>query len=154
MGPGGWPPPVDEPAEGETQRDGGHVSCVNECKEVIAQTGALAIGAIDLRSSDGWRRVKIAVDSGAAESVILAGATSEYPPVQHSQAIYYTTASGKTIVNEGQQVLPIATANATGLRSMTFQACDVTKPLGSVKRIVDAGHAVVFLPESMGGRTF
>ena len=34
---------------------------------------------------------------------------------------------------------------------MTFQACDVTKPLASVKRMVDAGHAVIFSPEELGG---
>ena len=34
---------------------------------------------------------------------------------------------------------------------MTFQACDVTKPLASVKRMMDAGHAVVFSPEEAGG---
>ena len=37
------------------------------------------------------------------------------------------------------------------LKGMTFQACDVTKPLASVKRMMDAGHAVVFAPEDLGG---
>ena len=34
---------------------------------------------------------------------------------------------------------------------MTFQSCDVTKPLASVKRLVDAGNMVVFAPDSWGG---
>ena len=35
---------------------------------------------------------------------------------------------------------------------MRFQATDkVKKPLAAVKRIVEAGHAVIFARESMGG---
>ena len=35
---------------------------------------------------------------------------------------------------------------------MTFQATEkVRKPLAAVKRIVEAGHAVVFAPEDLGG---
>ena len=29
---------------------------------------------------------------------------------------------------------------------MSFQACDVTRPLASVSKIVEAGHSVVFNP--------
>ena len=31
-------------------------------------------------------------------------------------------------------------------RNMTFQVCDVTRPLASVSKIVEAGHSVVFNP--------
>ena len=35
---------------------------------------------------------------------------------------------------------------------MTFQATEnVRKPLAAVKRIVEAGHAVVFAPQEFGG---
>ena len=34
---------------------------------------------------------------------------------------------------------------------MTFQVCDVTEPLASAKRMMDAGHSVVFAPEEAGG---
>ena len=38
------------------------------------------------------------------------------------------------------------------LRGMRFQATEkVRKPLAAVKRIVEAGHAVIFAPEDMGG---
>ena len=41
---------------------------------------------------------------------------------------------------------------ATGRPSaMRFQACDVMKPLASVKRLLDAGTAVIFAPEEWGG---
>ena len=33
---------------------------------------------------------------------------------------------------------------------MTFQVVKCTKPLGSVKRMCMAGHAVIFLPEEYG----
>ena len=38
------------------------------------------------------------------------------------------------------------------LRGMKIQAAKkITKPLASVKRIVEANHAVVFAPEAIGG---
>ena len=65
-------------------------------------------------------------------------------------SIWYQTASGEPIINEGEQVLPMVTPSGN-LRSMTFQACDVTKPLASVQRMIDAGQVVVFAPENLGG---
>ena len=112
----------------------------------------MVIGAIGSQESHmGWRRVRAAVDSGAAESVIPTGEVPEYPPKQLSEPIYYQTASGETIANEGEQVLPVMTVHGEELKAMTFQACEVTKPLASVKRVVDAGHMVVFGPPETGG---
>ena len=54
------------------------------------------------------------------------------------------------IRNEGEQRIPIVTPSGL-LKAMTFQACDATKPLASVKRMMDAGHAVVFAPDELGG---
>ena len=34
---------------------------------------------------------------------------------------------------------------------MTFQSCDVTKPLAAVANMLDAGQAVIFAPEDFGG---
>ena len=34
---------------------------------------------------------------------------------------------------------------------MAFQACDVTKPLGSVQRMLEKGHAIIFAPPEQGG---
>ena len=53
------------------------------------------------------------------------------------------SASGDPIPNLGEQVLPLLTEEET-LRTMKFNACPVTKALGSVKRMCDAGHTVVF----------
>ena len=49
----------------------------------------------------------------------------------------------QTFANLWEQRLPFATAEDS-LRAVTFQAASVAKPLGSVDRICDAGHAVVF----------
>ena len=47
--------------------------------------------------------------------------------------------------------MPVVMGNGGQIRSMTFQKCDVTKPLASVKRILEKGHAVVFSPAEWGG---
>ena len=36
-------------------------------------------------------------------------------------------------------------------KNLKLQVCDVTRPLASVAKIVDAGHTVVFAPEWRGG---
>ena len=36
-------------------------------------------------------------------------------------------------------------------KNLKFQVCDVTRPLASVSKIVDAGHTVVFAPDWKGG---
>ena len=36
-------------------------------------------------------------------------------------------------------------------KNLKFQVCDVTRPLASVAKIVDAGHTVVFGPSWRGG---
>ena len=91
------------------------------------------------------------IDSGAAESVIPVNAIPEYIAVIHDDNIYYQTASGEIMVNEGEQRLPVITEYGDEIKSMTFQKCDVTKPLASVKKILEKGHAVVFAPSKRGG---
>ena len=94
--------------------------------------------------------MRITVDSGAAESVIPLDEVANYAPRPHAVEEFFQTAPGEAIRNEGEQKIPVVTPSGQ-LRGMTFQACDVTKPLASVKRMMDAGHAVTFSPESMGG---
>ena len=55
----------------------------------------------------------------------------------------YASATGDPIPNLGEQLLPLLTSEGT-LRAMTFQAAPVDRPLGSVKRMCDSGHSVVF----------
>ena len=55
----------------------------------------------------------------------------------------YASATNQPIPNLGEQRLPLCTAEGS-LRTMTFQATPVSKPLGSVKRMTACGHRVVF----------
>ena len=57
--------------------------------------------------------------------------------------VCYVSATGEPIPNLGEQRLPLATIEGS-LRAMTFQAAPVAKPLGSVKKMCQAGHMVVF----------
>ena len=110
----------------------------------------MVIGNVKPVQQAGWRRMRVTVDSGAAESVIPTDEMPEYTKHRHPVEEYFQTATGEPIVNEGEQRLPILTPSGH-LRGMTFQSCDVTKPLASVKRLTEAGHAVVFSPEEYGG---
>ena len=81
------------------------VACLARCKD-----NAVVLGSIEPKNPErGWRRIKVAMDSGAAESVIPIGEVPEYPPTPLEEAVYYQTASGETIANEGEQVLPVCT---------------------------------------------
>ena len=53
------------------------------------------------------------------------------------------SASGDPITNYGELKLPVVTRERT-MRGMVFQAAGVAKPLGSVKKMLQAGHRVVF----------
>ena len=63
-------------------------------------------------------------------------------PRRHEQGCY-ASATGQPIHNLGEQRLQLITTEGT-LRSMTFQAAPVAKPLGSVKKKCTSGHRVVF----------
>jgi hypothetical protein len=99
------------------------------------------------QEEQGWKKLSMAVDSGACENVI--DAVEEVPnyPVQEGKAsrmgVKYASATGEEIANLGEVMLPMMTAEGTR-RSMKMQAAEVSKPLASVKRICEAGHTVVF----------
>ena len=97
-------------------------------------------------SHEGWQLLSMAVDSGAAETVIPHRLVTQHPimPTRDSQTgLCYASATGQPIPNLGEQKLPLFTNEGT-LRGMTFQAAPVSKPLGSVKRMCASGHRVVF----------
>ena len=90
--------------------------------------------------------MSIIIDSGAAETVIphklIKGYKIQETP-ESKAGLCYASATGNPIPNFGEQVLPLETSEGT-LRSMRFQAAPVERALGSVKRICQAGHRVVF----------
>jgi len=94
----------------------------------------------------GWQYLSLTVDSGAAETVIPHMLVQDHP-IMETQAsksgLNYTSATGDPIPNLGEQKLPLLTQEGS-LRAMTFQAAPVERPLGSVKRMCNSGHRVVF----------
>ena len=58
----------------------------------------------------------------------------------------YIAANGERIESEGQKILTLAATKGV-VGQMTFQVVKVAKALGSVSKIYQAGHRVVFNPE-------
>ena len=116
----------------------GIIANLTKSKEVIGQCS---------QSKAGWRRISLAVDSGACESVIDAEEQVPEYEVKETQAsrsgLAYSSATGEEILNLGEVTLPFVTKEGTK-RSMKLQAAGVSRPLASVKRICEAGHFVVF----------
>ena len=94
----------------------------------------------------GWQMITMAVDSGAAETVIPHTLVMGHPIMETAASksgVNYASATGQPIPNLGEQRLPLCTSEGS-LRSMTFQAAPVSRALGSVKRMNETGHIVVF----------
>ena len=59
------------------------------------------------------------------------------------QGLKYRAANGTSIKNEGERGLRGYTTEGN-LVDMSMQVCDVTKPLGSVRAMLQAGNRVIF----------
>ena len=93
----------------------------------------------------------VIIDSVAAESVL----PKDWCPqasVRKGEAFgkSYTAANGSAIKNRGEKIVSMVTREGQW-KDFKFQVCDVTWPLASVSKIVEAGHSVVFSPEWKGG---
>ena len=129
-----------ERKEAEAQRHAGDET-TNMLKQMM---GIHHVG--DQHEGKMWRKMSLAIDSGAAETVIPHTLVTEYPIVETEKSrsgACYASATGEPIPNLGEQKLPMATEEGS-MRAMTFQAAPVAKLLGSVKRICQAGHYVIF----------
>jgi hypothetical protein len=93
-----------------------------------------------------WDLIKVNVDSGAIDNVCNKEIGKEFAVKETKMSKgkgYYMSASKHKIYNEGEKT--IVGQNDMGLPAgMTFQVCDVKGPLGSVRRICEAGNRVVF----------
>ena len=94
----------------------------------------------------GWTKVKVIMDSGAAESVCPRTMAPQFP-IQDSlgsrAGVYYTSANGGKIMNLGEQQVPVCLSN--GARTIaTFQVADVSRPLMSVGKMFEMGNRVIF----------
>ena len=93
-----------------------------------------------------WQKIAVAVDSGAAETVIPHQLVKQHPICETEASrsgLNYASATGDPIPNLGEQALPVMTEEGT-VRRMTFQAAPVSRPLGSVQRMCKSKHTVVF----------
>ena len=92
--------------------------------------------------------ISIAVDSGACDNVISPEELPAYSDmITETRASKngedFVSASGDVIPNYGELRIPMVTRENT-TRGMIFQAAGVAKPLGSVKKMMQANHQVVF----------
>jgi len=93
-----------------------------------------------------WRRIAIAVDSGACDNVISPDDVPEQKVMESSgskKGENFYSATGEPIPNLGDIKLPMIMREGTS-RGMLMRAAPVSKPLASVKKICQAGHAVIF----------
>ena len=90
---------------------------------------------------DGWRKVRVTFDSGAAESVTPASAFPGFE-VKESRGSKmgqsYQAAGGKEIPNQGQIQVEGQTEEYQN-RNVVFQICPVTKPLFAAAQAAKAG---------------
>ena len=104
-----------------------------------------SISAVD-RFRGSWERVPVTVDSGAIDSVIpskVAAAVPTRDTEASRRGLKYRAANGSSILNRGEKTIKGYT-NEANLVDMSMQVCDVTKPLGSVRAMLQAGNRVVF----------
>ena len=96
--------------------------------------------------NDGWEEIEMTVDSGASETVvgdgmIMSSEVREGPASR--RGVEYEMANGVRIPNLGEQRFVAHTLEGHQ-RNIKAQVCDVTKPLLSVRRMVETGNRVVF----------
>jgi len=97
-------------------------------------------------------KVKIAIDSAAAESVCPFGWAEQFAvkPCAPGQEQSFVNASGGTIKHFGEKKVALLTKGSSGQDrtiGLPFQACDVKRPLAAVRRICEKGNIVQFGPE-------
>ena len=101
---------------------------------------------------EGWEFISILIDSGSTETVAPKDSLHGYELVSTDWSEAgkgYSAANGSDITNLGEKVVTGQATNGMWC-TMRFQICEVTKPLGSVSRICQAGSRVVFGPPEEG----
>ncbi len=122
--------------------ENGRVVEVNMLKEIIV---ANSLNALD---GNEWEEITITVDSGASETVVP-HKMAQHIPIESSSASLrgakYEVANGGIIDNKGERRCILETEEGAQ-KLLSFQVCDVHKPLLAVSKLVETGHAVVFHP--------
>ena len=95
-----------------------------------------------------WVRIRIVMDSGAADSVAppsLAPQVEIAEPPGSRRGQCYVSASAGRMPNMGQKVLNIQTDEGTYI-TVLYQIAEVSRPLTSVGATCDRGNWVVYTP--------
>ena len=96
-------------------------------------------------------KVKIAIDSAAAESVCPVEWAEQFqvtPPAPGKEQSF-VNASGGNIKHDGEKSTMLVTKASTGKErtiGLLFQVCNVQRPLAAVRRICEKGNIVQFGP--------
>jgi len=122
---------------------------MNKMLKALKAVNPEGLNGLDQNQKE-WICVKFAVDSGATDTVMN---EDELECVETKEGwakkrgIEYEVANGLKIPNEGEKEFTGTTEEGVS-RMIKAQVCAVTKSLMSVRRIVNAGHRVVFDAES------
>jgi hypothetical protein len=127
---------------------------LNKGKE---ETGGICLGHVNIigdRNShkEEFEVIEVNIDSGAIDSCIPPNVAEQFKvrsTKMSENGGYYTSASGGAIYNEGERDVHGVTDDSQEV-GMTFQVAKVRGPLGSVRRICEAGNRVVFDDEGDG----
>ena len=96
--------------------------------------------------SEGYRKMELIVDSGAAASVMpqdLLGDHPVFPGDASKRGVHDLVANGDRVPNLGEMKLQVVTKEQF-VSNMTFQVADVDKPILSVGEITKSGNEVKF----------
>ena len=118
---------------------------LEEAEQSLSSLGLAAEPRV-LSLSSGLTKLPITIDSGAAASVLPSGWLPEYKALETPESkagVHYVAADGKRIPDEGGKRLNVVLENGCK-RNMKFNIAKVNKALGSVGKICETGHRVVF----------
>ena len=115
-------------------------------QQAVQSAGTMVKDQVGALGEKYWEEIKMAVDSGASESVVN---DDMLPNIETQEGDAYKrgveceAATVTTIPNMGEKVFRCETGEAVK-RNIKAQVCDVNKALLSVSEAVNAGNAVVF----------
>jgi len=133
----------------QVEKDKKERSMINLFEHKKTETNENVLNAVE---GDGWEFMSVLIDSGSTETVTSSDTLAGYEMVStdwSESGKGYSAANGTDIPNLGEKVVQGQAANGMWC-TMRFQICNVTKPLGSVSRICQAGSRVVFGPPEEG----
>ena len=99
----------------------------------------------DVSNGEGWIKVEMTADTGAADTVFPTEWFPEFPAKESPESragVHYTAAGGKRLPNRGMKDLKVVTQDGVQ-RNLRVQLADIKKPLFSLGRSTAKGHKVI-----------